>query len=199
MKHVVVVYIIDVSKSMEGSPIVAVNNALTETIQSLSDMKNAMDLDIQVAVMSFALNAKWELKRCSVDDAGGIRLRTRAGGTFYSSALKLLNLSLVDDDLMKFQGKRAAPIIVFMTDGESEEDRAFLQRHLNELQGNPWFACASRKAVLVGDVAFNKDVSNSICDFVVHSSDIITSSDLGNALGEMNIQTIHAVQNASTI
>lgn len=70
-KLLVVIFVVDYSRSMDGDRIMAVNTALTEVKSILQEIKKNNDLDLKIAIMSFTSSAKWELHPFGGDDPFG--------------------------------------------------------------------------------------------------------------------------------
>ena len=163
-KLLVVVLIVDCSTSMkEGGRIGAVNAALKELLYQLTEIKNSNNIEIKIAVMSFAANVKWEVPLTPVEEVVLDPISLRAGYTTYGAVFRELNKVLSDNRFMKHTGKVSPPAIVFLTDGEPADE---YDRYLDELLRNIYFAGASRGAVLIGDSFYNDAAQEAVRKFV---------------------------------
>lgn len=152
----VLFFLVDTSKSMEGSKISAVNTAAREVIPVISEIssKNA-DAQIKIAVMDFATGTEWvypqpvEIEKFEWQDleAGGL---TSLGEACTELAAKLSVQAYMQEATGSF-----APVIILMSDGEPTDD---YKRGLEKLKGNPWFKKATKIAIAIGDNAENQDV-----------------------------------------
>ena len=149
-----VIFLLDTSGSMFGSPIGAVNAAIEGVLPELISMNdNNADNEIKVALMTFDSEAKWktgeadlispeDLKNSWVDlDADGL--------TAMGDAFRKLNYQLsVSHGFMKHATGSVAPVLFLLSDGEPTDD---YQSGLNELKKNNWYRVASRVAIGYGD------------------------------------------------
>lgn len=191
-KLLVIVFVIDTSKSMEGAPIEAVNAALSEVMYDLKQLKKNQNLDIQAAIMSFTSTFKWELNLTDVDEIVLDTLRVRPGLTQYGAAFHELDRVLRKENFMQHVGKVAPPAILFMTDGEPGDD---YQADLDDLLKNGWFANSSRSAVLMGDALYNDAAKNAVSQFVNDTvNDIVGASDTSKIVNAIKLATMHTVQ-----
>lgn len=189
-KLLVVVFVIDCSQTMEGERIQAVNAALNEVKYKLQEVKKDNNLDLRIAIMSFTSGVRWELDLTDIDEVTLENLRTRPGLTQYGAAFHELNKVLTKDRFMKHVGKKAAPAIMFLTDGEPTDD---YERDLDDLLKNGWFANASRSAVLLGDAIYNDAAKQAVSRFVGDSEDIVGAENSTEIIDRIKIATMHTV------
>lgn len=190
-KLLVVIFVVDCSKTMSGDRIGAVNAAMQELKYKLTEIKNDNSLDLRIAILSFASSAKWELELTPIEEVNLNTIHTRPGLTEYGAAFHELNKVLRKESYMKHTGKIAPPAIMFLTDGEPEDD---YQADLNELLKNGWFTNASRSAVLLGDAINNSSAKDAVSRFVNDAdSDIVTAEDSTVIIQKIRIATMHTV------
>ena len=190
-KLLVVLFIVDCSRSMDGDRIMAVNAALTEVKSTLQDIKNDNGLDLKIAIMSFTSSAKWELQLTDIDEVSLENLRTRPGLTEYGNAFHELNKVLRKEQFMKHTGKIAPPAIMFLTDGGPTDD---YESDLEDLLKNGWFANASRSAVLLGDAIHDDAAKNAVRRFVEDPDhDIVDAENSTVIIQKIKIATMHTV------
>lgn len=145
-------FIIDVSGSMEGSKLQAVNQAIEEVIPELKSisLSNA-DAEIQVAIMKFSDDAQWlTLSPVNVENYTYKYIQDTEGGTNYSNPFHLLNDVLSKNGFLSSISGSYAPAIFFMSDGWPEEG---YQSELYNLKNNPWFKKAIKVSCAIGDDA----------------------------------------------
>ena len=190
-KLVVVLFIVDCSRTMDGDRIMAVNAALTEVKSILQDIKNNNSLDLKMAIMSFTSSAKWELQLTDIDEVSLQNLTTRAGLTQYGNAFHELNKVLRKEQFMKHTGKVAPPAIMFLTDGGPTDD---YDNDLKKLLENGWFANASRSAVLLGDAINDPKAKEAVSKFVEDpDNDIVDAENSTVIIQKIKIATMHTV------
>lgn len=190
-KLLVVLFVVDCSRSMDGDRIMAVNAALTEVKSTLQDIKNDNGLDLKIAIMSFTSSAKWELQLTDIDEVLLENLRTRPGLTEYGNAFHELNKVLRKEQFMKHTGKIAPPAIMFLTDGGPTDD---YESDLENLLKNGWFANASRSAVLLGDAIHDDAAKNAVRRFVEDpDKDIVDAENSTEIIKKIKIATVGTV------
>ena len=95
---------------------------------------------------------------------------------------------------MNHVGKKAAPVIIFLTDGEPTDD--YLP-DLEQLMKNGWFSCANRSAILMGDAFSNDIAKNAVEKFVSNPhTDVISADDTTVVTEKITAATIHTVAGA---
>ena len=190
-KLLVVIFVVDCSKTMSGDRIGAVNAAMQELKYELTKIKNDNSLDLRIAIMSFASSAKWELELTPIEEVNLETIHTRPGLTEYGTAFHELNKVLRKEFYMKHTGKIAPPAIMFLTDGEPEDD---YQLDLDELLKNGWFSNASRSAVLLGDAINNSSARDAVKQFVNDAdSDIVAAEESTDIIRNLKLATMHSI------
>ena len=190
-KLLVVLFLVDCSRSMEGERIMAVNAALAEIKFMLQDLKNDNGLDLKIAIMSFTSSAKWEVQLTDIDEVSLENLKTRPGLTEYGNAFHELNKVLSEERFMKHTGKIAHPSIVFLTDGGPTDK---YDSDLEELLKNQWFAGASREVILLGDAIDDVAAKNAVKKFVEDPENEIIGTDKSHEIiQKIKTATMHAV------
>lgn len=149
-KMCAVIFLLDTSGSMSGSPIGAVNSAMENVLPELITMnENNPDNEIRVAVMKFDFDAEWvfggdelllpeDVKNSWNDlDANGY--------TSMGAAFEALNEKLsVSHGFMKRAHGSVAPVLFLLSDGAPTDD---YQSGLQKLKNNNWYKIAVRVAV----------------------------------------------------
>jgi len=190
-KLLVVIFVVDCSKTMSGDRIGAVNAAMQELKYELTKIKNDNSLDLRIAIMSFASSAKWELELTPIEEVNLETIHIRPGLTEYGAAFHELNKVLRKESYMKHTGKIAPPAIMFLTDGEPEDD---YQLDLDELLKNAWFSNASRSAVLLGDAINNSSARDAVKQFVNDAdSDIVAAEESTDIIRNLKLATMHSI------
>ena len=190
-KLLVVLFVVDCSRTMDGDRINAVNAALTELKSTLQDIKNDNGLELKIAIMSFTSSPKWEVPLTDIDEVSLKKLSTRPGLTEYGNAFHELNKVLRKEQFMKHTGKKAPPAIMFLTDGGPTDD---YESDLDDLLNNSWFANASRSAVLMGDAIHDNNARDAVRKFVADpDQDIVGAEDSTVIIQKIKIATMHTV------
>lgn len=93
---------------------------------------------------------------------------------------------------MQHTGKIAPPAIMFLTDGEPDDDYNY---DLDQLLKNAWFTNASRSAVLIGDAIYNDSARKAVARFVnSEADDIVAAEDSTMIIQKIQIATLHTIQ-----
>jgi len=190
-KLLVAIFVVDASRSMDNGRIGAVNNALKELKYKLSEIQSDNNLDLKVAIMSFTSSARWEVELTPIEELNFNGIQTRAGLTQYGTVFHELNKVLTKDNFMKHTGKIAPPAIMFLTDGEPDDDYNY---DLDQLLKNAWFTNASRSAVLIGDAIYNDSARRAVARFVnSETDDIVAAEDSTMIIQKIQIATMHTI------
>lgn len=196
-------FMVDISDSMRGNKIIAVNNASRNVIPIIEDISNSIpgfaDAEIKIVVMTFSDDVTWIYPepRNPQDfiwkdlEAGGQRALGKAclelsvrlsrnkdrGGYIYSSLL-------------------GPPVIILLSNGVPTDD---FEGGLRTLKQNNWFKSAIKVAIAIGDDA-DKNIlaqftGNREGVFIIHNIDALEQIFRAIALssGEAVFYAIHAV------
>lgn len=125
----------DVSGSMAGAPLDAINN-------SLPDLHDAIRTDLVVAdkvrfgMIDFADDGQVQLPLSDLSEVSGMPTLSTRGGTSYAAAFWTTRQVITADvDAMRQQGMKVfRPAIFFFSDGEPTDDKAVWTKALSELQ-----------------------------------------------------------------
>lgn len=151
-KELHIFYVLDTSGSMTGAPIGALNDGMRSTVEELKK-KDGEKADLKIAVLEFNSNNRWvtvgnngveDLQDFVWTDLNATGL-TRLGG-----ALRELNKSLSRNDKMHAETGNKVPVVIFMSDGEPNDD---WEDALKQLAENKWYRHAIKIAFALGDHA----------------------------------------------
>jgi len=148
-KKMVMFLVIDVSGSMAGKKIGAVNTAIEEVIPELRGIGGS-DAEIEMAVLVFSNTVNWLYQSpVSVNDFQWRRLEA-VGETYLGAALKALNEKMSKNAFLSAPSGALAPAVFYMSDGQPSDE---WQKPLAELKNNRWYQNAIKVAVAIGDDA----------------------------------------------
>ena len=122
-RAMVVFFVIDISGSMKGARIGAVNDAIRNDIPELRKReKGNTSAEIKVAVLEFSTRANWRtLSPEPVSTYKYNDIEQVYGGTNYGTAFAALNEKLSNRAFLSSTAGAYTPLIIFMTDGKPSD------------------------------------------------------------------------------
>lgn len=177
-RTMVLFFVVDISGSMSGAKIGAVNSAIEEVLPELKDISESnADAQIKIAVLTFSTGASWlynapieaENFRWNYLNAGGV--------TDLGEACMQLNEKLSRNAFMNDVTGSFAPAIFLMSDGEPTDN---YQYGLSKLKENNWFKKAIKAAVAIGD-----DVNKAVLSDFTGTSEAVLEAHTPEALKKM--------------
>ncbi|WP_295152106.1 vWA domain-containing protein [uncultured Ruminococcus sp.] len=151
-------FMIDVSGSMYGSKIGAVNSAMEEVLVDLQDVEGA-DAEIKMAVLTFSDGCYWMTPQPVNLDANWSELKAEGLTDFYSACKELNDKLSVSHGFMDSASGCYAPVLFLITDGYPTDDTDNGDNGINLLKKNNWYKAAIRVAIAIGD-----DANKSLCE-----------------------------------
>lgn len=146
-------FVIDVSASMAGSKIGAVNHAMEEVIPEIKQisMSNA-DAEIKIATLLFSTGTEWLTPAPVSAESYYWTYLDADGNTDLHLACNELDKKLAKGWFMSSSSGSYAPVIFLLSDGDPTEPDLY-EDSLNKLKQNPYFKRAIKVAVAIGDDA----------------------------------------------
>ncbi|MDR2523204.1 MAG: VWA domain-containing protein [Synergistaceae bacterium] len=175
---IVIVFIVDVSGSMRGPRIEAVNNALRGVLPYAVKKERESAVEMRIAVMEFSGSARW--RTLAPEAASSFRyedITDTGGGTNYSKAFKALGEKLSRSGFLSAAGKLCAPFVMMITDGKPS-DPALCKEELASLNVNPWFVSASRAGIALAEGAEDPKCLKVLAEFTGNESMVFTIRDV---------------------
>lgn len=162
------IFVLDCSGSMSGTPIKIINEAIKE----LPDLEIEYDEDVlvKVAVLSFATEVCWKTEGLVSINSFSFASLEAGGMTSLGAALSELASSLNQRFLLSDRTTIAKPVIIFMTDGYPSDD--WETEMSNAYKMNSWLKHSSKLAIGFND--FNKDC---LCELVDNNEKAIIVVD----------------------
>lgn len=151
-KVLTVFFLIDVSGSMSGAKIGAVNSAMEEVLVELQDVEGA-DCEIKVAVLKFSDGCEWLTPRPINLTSDWIGLEADGLTDFQAACRELDNKLSVSHGFMQSASGCFAPVIMLLTDGYPTDDTDNGDNGISILKKNNWFKAAVKVAIAIGDSA----------------------------------------------
>lgn len=173
-KELTVFYVLDTSGSMAGEKISALNHAMEECIDALTDLaKEHGDAKLKIAILEFNSGCKWITSNGPeyLEEDFEYEYLETGGLTDVGTALTELNSKLSQRAYLKSMTGALMPIIIFMSDGYATDD---WKKPLEKIRENKWFRRATKIGFALGD---DPDVS-MISSVVGNSEAVIKTTDL---------------------
>ncbi|MBR1592027.1 MAG: VWA domain-containing protein [Ruminococcus sp.] len=157
-------FMIDNSKSMEGSKMATVNSAMEEIMNDLKNFNNA-DAELRFAVLSFGVECRWETGEGGLISCDGFWNELSAadvGLTCFNTACSELKEKLSGSHgFFKFAAGKTItpPVLVLMTDGNANDGNKDGETGIAELSGNKYFNGSYKVAIAIG-----KEANQKLCE-----------------------------------
>lgn len=141
----------DVSGSMRGSKIGAVNDAIRNVLPIVNDINDSnADAEIKIAALTFSNGCSWVDEPKIAADFEWVD-QTAAGGTDLGAACSELASKLSQSHgFMKSGSGSFAPVLILLSDGGPTDD---FEHGLANLKQNNWYKAAIKIAIAIGDDA----------------------------------------------
>jgi len=204
-RQMVLFFIVDISGSMAGTKIGAVNTAIREVIPELRGIGGS-DVNLKIACLKFSSGCEWmHTSPVPVENFQWNNL-SADGVTDFGAACRELSDKMAKEKFLSAPSASVAPALFLMSDGEPTDD---YKSGLAELQKNNWYKYAIKVAVAIGDDA-NIDVlkeftGNIEAVITVHTPEAlrkmirfvsVTSSQIGSKSQPMQDGQIESKQDA---
>lgn len=143
---------IDVSGSMAGEKIAAVNDAVRNVIPIINNIgESNPDAEIKLAAMTFGNRACWLTKQPLTPSEFKWSDQVADGWTFLGAACQELSRQLSHKTgFLKSASGSYAPVVILLSDGGPTDN---FEEGMNVLNGNAWFRHSTRIAIAIGNDA----------------------------------------------
>ncbi|MDR0846005.1 MAG: VWA domain-containing protein [Lactobacillales bacterium] len=149
-RNLSVFFLIDISGSMMGAPIAAVNEAMEKLVPVMKklDEDNA-DAEVSFGILTFGTTVSWLTPNGpeSVADFEWTDVNVD-GLTSLGAAFKDLNSKLSTNAFMKAASASLAPVFILISDGVPSDD---YEKSLSDLKQNNWFRSGMKLALAYED------------------------------------------------
>lgn len=174
-KELRIFYLLDVSASMNGNPIAALNDAMRSTVKALKDKFDGNpDAVLKIGVITYSNGAEWITLGAThtenIDYYVWEDVKA-AGMTYLGAGLDLLREGLSRNTSMKSDTGNKTPVIIIMTDGYPTDN---WKEALSKIRENKWFQHALKIGIALGD---NADTS-VLTEVVGSNEGVIEAQDL---------------------
>ena len=146
-KSMTIFFLIDVSGSMKGTKIGALNSTMEELLPTLVGVGEATT-EVKIAVMKFSTNVEWITPRPVRIEEYQYWNRLEAEGlTFMGDAFQELSGKLSRSAFLNSPSLSYAPVIFLLSDGSPNDD---WKKGLETLRQNRWFQYGLKIALGIG-------------------------------------------------
>ncbi len=193
-RAMVVIFVVDISGSMKGARIGAVNDAIRNVLPELKKReKSSTSAEIKVAILEFSTNARWRtLIPEPVSTFRFTDITDVYGGTNYGKAFEKLNEKLSADQFMSATAGAYTPLIVFMTDGKPS-DMGLYREYLNELKKNKWFRYSTRVGIAIEEGALSPECRRVLTEFTDNEKNVYEAKNTVVLARQIRLVTLTGV------
>ena len=197
-RAMVVIFVIDISGSMKGARIGAVNDAIRNVLPELKKReKGNTSAEIKVAILEFSTNAHWRtLVPEPVSTFQFTDITDVYGGTNYSKAFEKLNEKLSADQFMSSTAGAYTPLIVFMTDGKPS-DMGLYRDYLDELKQNKWFRYSTRVGIAIEEGALSPECKRVLTEFTDNEKNVYEAKNTVVLARQIKLVTLTGVDSVT--
>lgn len=143
---------IDVSGSMAGEKIAAVNDAVRNVIPIINNIgESNPDAEIKLSAMTFSDTVVWQTPQPVAASQLSWSDQTASGMTCLGKACNELNRQLsYKTGFLKSASGSYAPVVILLSDGGPTDD---FNEGMKTLEGNAWFRHSTRISIAIGNDA----------------------------------------------
>jgi len=153
-KKLLLFFICDVSSSMKGAKIGALNDAIEEVLPMLSGISSSYNnyIEVEIAVLQFSSGAQWTCPKPVAARGFEWRPLTVSGGADFGEACKELAKKLTHKEggFMYSPTSSIPPAFILLSDGQPTDS---YEAPLQKLKENKWFQVGIKSAIAIGDDA----------------------------------------------
>jgi len=193
-RAMVVFFIIDISGSMKGNRIQAVNDAIRNLIPELKKREASnTNAEIRVAIMEFSSNANWRTNEpVPVSSFNYDEITYVGGGTNFGKAFSALNMKLSRTEFLKSSAGSYTPLIILMTDGKPS-DLALYKEELDKLKQNSWFQYATKAGIAIEEGALSPECRKVLLEFTSNESMVLLAANTNVLAKQIQLVTLTGV------
>jgi len=172
-RAMVVFFVIDISGSMQGARIGAVNDAIRNVLPELKKRERTNTAaEIRIAVLEFSTSAHW--RTISPEPVSTFQyedIEHVGGGTNYGAAFSALNEKLSRKQFLSSTAGAYTPLIIFMTDGKPS-DMGLYKEELESLKKNKWFQYSTRAGIAIEEGALSTECMHVLAEFTENEKNV---------------------------
>lgn len=172
-RAMVVFFVVDISGSMRGARIGAVNDAIRNVLPELKKRERSNTAaEIKIAILEFSTRANWRtltpepISTYQYQDIVDV-----GGGTNYGAAFAALNEKLSRGQFLNATAGAYTPLIIFMTDGKPS-DMGLYHEELERLKRNKWFRYSTRAGIAIEEGALSPECKHVLLEFTENDKNV---------------------------
>lgn len=193
-RAMVVFFVIDISGSMRGARIGAVNDAIRNVLPELKKRERGNTAaEIKIAVMEFSTRANWRtLSPQPVSSFQYRDIETVGGATNYGTAFAALNEKLSRKQFLNATAGSYTPLIIFMTDGKPS-DMGLYGEQLELLKRNNWFKHSTRAGIAIEEGALSSECKRVLMEFTENEKNVFEAKNTVILAKQIELVTLSGV------
>lgn len=172
-RSMLVIFVVDISGSMKGARIGAVNDAIRNVLPELKKKeKGNTAAEIKIAILEFSTNANWKTPQpCNLSDFNYDDITYVGGCTNFGNAFRELNEKLSRNGFLASSSGSYTPLIVLLTDGKPT-DLMMYHEELDLLKRNKWFKYATRAGIAIEEGALSVECKKVLMEFTENEKNV---------------------------
>lgn len=193
-RAMVVFFIIDISGSMKGARIGAVNDAIRTLLPELKKREaSSTNAEIRIAILEFSSTANWRtlapqpVSSFVYDDISYV-----SGGTNFGAAFEALNEKLSRKAFLNATAGSYTPLIILLTDGKPS-DIALYPEQLENLRHNTWFQYATKAGIAIEEGALSPECKKVLLEFTGSEKMVLEAKDTNVLSKQIELVTLTGV------
>ena len=193
-RAMVVFFVVDISGSMRGARIGAVNDAIRNVLPELKKRERGNTAaEIRIAVLEFSTRANW--RTLSPEPVSTFQYRdieNVGGGTNYGTAFAALNEKLSRKQFLNSTAGAYTPLIIFMTDGKPS-DMGLYKEELERLKQNKWFQYSTRAGIAIEEGALSPECKRVLMEFTENDKNVYEAKNTVILAKQIELVTLTGV------
>lgn len=193
-RAMVVFLIVDISGSMKGARIGAVNDAIRNLLPELKKREATnTNAEIKIAIMEFSSGANWKtLTPQPVSSFVYDDITYVSGGTNFGAAFRALNEKLSRKAFLNAAAGSYTPLIILLTDGKPS-DIALYPDELNNLRHNSWFQYATKAGIAIEEGALSPECKKVLLEFTGNEKMVLEARNTNILTKQIELVTLTGV------
>lgn len=193
-RAMVVFFVVDISGSMRGARIGAVNDAIRNVLPELKKRERGNTAaEIRIAVLEFSTRANWRtLSPQPVSTYQYQDIENVGGGTNYGTAFAALNEKLSRKQFLNATAGAYTPLIIFMTDGKPS-DMGLYKEELERLKQNKWFQYSTRAGIAIEEGALSPECKRVLMEFTENDKNVYEAKNTVILAKQIELVTLTGV------